>query len=145
LDNGKLASAVERRAHEILKSVFILEAFLLVYRKCRRCNKRKEEMDFNKSNGINIQNPMDYKCFSHLMKQFYMVITDSEGIQEEAPAIIPVLVARESTERLEGVKAGILKLAGTNSQEIIKAARTLLEDAQEYRRMGPLLGRLLIF
>lgn len=104
-------------------------------------NVRKQVNDYlltgSKSDRIHIMDPLDYESFSHLMKQSYMIITDSGGIQEEAPALdIPVLVARESTERLEGVKAGTLKIVGTNEAEIVKAARTLLEDSQEYKKMA---------
>ena len=90
-----------------------------------------------KSSRIHIVDPLDYECFSHLMKQSYIIITDSGGIQEEAPALnVPVLVVRESTERPEGVKAGTLKIVGTNKDEILKVARDLLQNPKEYSRMS---------
>ncbi len=73
------------------------------------------------SSRIHLIDPLDYEYFSHLMKQSYMIITDSGGIQEEAPALnIPVLVVRDSTERLEGVQAGTLRLVGTNEKKFLK-------------------------
>ena len=67
--------------------------------------------------------------FHNYMKQSYLILTDSGGIQEEAPALgIPVLVMRDTTERPEGVEAGILKLVGTDEACIIKEAEQLLWD-----------------
>jgi UDP-N-acetylglucosamine 2-epimerase (non-hydrolysing) len=81
--------------------------------------------------------PLDYECFSHLMKQSYLLITDSGGIQEEAPTLgIPVLVVRESTERTEGVEAGTLRVVGTDESEIVKNVTLLLQDQEEYTRMA---------
>lgn len=89
------------------------------------------------SDRIHIMDPLDYECFSHLMKKSYMIITDSGGIQEEAPALdIPVLVVRESTERPEGVQAGTLKIVGTNELEILREAEKLLQDPDEYTKMS---------
>ena len=66
-----------------------------------------------------------------------LILTDSGGIQEEAPAFgIPVLVMRETTERPEGVEAGVLKLVGTETSYIVQEATRLLDDPTEYARMS---------
>ncbi len=81
--------------------------------------------------------PLDYLPLVSLMKNSTLILTDSGGIQEEAPAFgIPVLVLREVTERPEGVKAGTLRLVGTGRRHIVEEARRLLEDESEYRKMA---------
>ena len=71
------------------------------------------------------------------MKRAKLILTDSGGIQEEAPAFgIPVLVLRETTERPEGVAAGTLKLVGTATSQIIQEATRLLDDPVEYEKMS---------
>ncbi|QXE03587.1 non-hydrolyzing UDP-N-acetylglucosamine 2-epimerase [Terribacillus sp. DMT04] len=84
---------------------------------------------------VHVVEPMDYVSFSVLMKQSYMVVTDSGGIQEEAPAFdIPVIVVRNSTERTEGMEAGTLILAGTESAPIIDAIHKQLIDPSLYNQ-----------
>jgi len=86
---------------------------------------------------VSLLPPLDYLPLVHLMKQATLVLTDSGGIQEEAPAFgIPVLVLREVTERPEGVQAGSLKLAGTDVKEIVDEATLLLDNPTEYTRMA---------
>lgn len=86
---------------------------------------------------VHLIEPMDYENFVHIMKHSYLVITDSGGIQEEAPALgKPVLVARSTTERPEGVEAGTLKLVGTSEEIIYKEASRLLNDDQAYHEMS---------
>jgi UDP-N-acetylglucosamine 2-epimerase (non-hydrolysing) len=86
---------------------------------------------------ITLLPPLDYLPLVHLMKRSALVLTDSGGIQEEAPAFgIPVLVLREVTERPEGVEAGTLKLIGTNADAILRAANHLLDDADAYTAMA---------
>ncbi len=81
--------------------------------------------------------PLDYLPMVHLIKQSALVLTDSGGIQEEAPTFgIPVLVLREVTERPEGVKAGVLKLVGTNRRLIVSTANRLLDNAGAYAKMA---------
>ena len=73
----------------------------------------------------------------HLMKASYLIMNDSGGIQEEAPALgKPVLVMRDTTERPEGVEAGTLKLAGTKMEDIYRECRQLLTEPEIYRRMS---------
>lgn len=81
--------------------------------------------------------PLDYEIFAHVMKKSYIIVTDSGGIQEEAPVFgIPVLVTRETTERPEGVNAGTLKLVGTSADSLTKELRTLLKDQEAYNKMA---------
>ncbi len=81
--------------------------------------------------------PLDYLPLVHLMKQAALILTDSGGIQEEAPSLgIPTLVLRERTERQEGVEAGTLKLVGTDPETIFKAASRLLDIPQAHKEMA---------
>jgi UDP-N-acetylglucosamine 2-epimerase (non-hydrolysing) len=81
--------------------------------------------------------PLDYGAFVDLMRRCYLVITDSGGIQEEAPSLgKPVLVMRESTERPEAVEAGTVVLVGDDPARIVEAADRLLSDEEAYRRMA---------
>ncbi len=86
---------------------------------------------------ITLLPPLDYLPLVHLMKRTALILTDSGGIQEEAPSFgIPVLVMRETTERPEGVEAGTLKLVGTESSRIVQEAKRLLDDPAEYAKMA---------
>lgn len=81
--------------------------------------------------------PLDYLPLVQLMKHATLILTDSGGIQEEAPSFgIPVLVMRETTERPEGVEAGTLKLVGTETNHIVQEAKQLLENPNEYAKMA---------
>ncbi len=81
--------------------------------------------------------PLDYLPLVHLMKRATLVLTDSGGIQEEAPGLgIPTLVLRNTTERPEGVEAGTLKLVGTDPEVIVREARRLLDDPAAHAAMS---------
>jgi len=81
--------------------------------------------------------PLDYLSLVHLMKHASLVLTDSGGIQEEAPTFgKPVLVLREATERPEGIQAGTLRLVGTETARIVEQANLLLDDRQAYASMA---------
>jgi len=81
--------------------------------------------------------PLDYLPMVHLMKHAKLILTDSGGLQEEAPSLgVPVLVLRETTERPEGVEAGTLKLIGTETSQIIREATRLLDDPVAYAEMA---------
>jgi UDP-N-acetylglucosamine 2-epimerase len=87
--------------------------------------------------NISLLEPLDYLSFVHLMKRSSLILTDSGGIQEEAPGLgIPVLVMRDTTERPEGVDAGVVKLVGTSSERIVQEAARLLEDEQAWQAMA---------
>jgi len=87
--------------------------------------------------NIKLIEPMDYEPFVHLMKQAYIIITDSGGVQEEAPSLgKPVLVMREKTERPEAIKAGTVKLVGASRQVIVKETIKLLKNKKAYLKMS---------
>lgn len=86
---------------------------------------------------IKLIDPLDVIDFHNLMKRSYLIMTDSGGIQEEAPALgIPVVVMRDTTERIEGVNAGTIKLVGTDYKTIYEETIKLLTDESEYRKMS---------
>jgi len=86
---------------------------------------------------ITLRPPLDYLPNLQLMQRCYLVITDSGGIQEEAPGLgIPALVLREKTERPEGVETGALRVVGTDRQRIVTEASRLLDDPDAYARMA---------
>ena len=81
--------------------------------------------------------PLEYLEFVSLMEKAALILTDSGGIQEEAPSLgKPVLVMRDTTERPEALEAGTVKLVGTDYQKIIKEASELLDDEDAYRKMS---------
>jgi len=87
--------------------------------------------------NITLLPPLDYLPLVHLMKHATIILTDSGGIQEEAPAFgIPTLVLRDVTERPEGVEAGTLKLVGTVTSQIVEETKRLLNDSNEYAKMA---------
>lgn len=86
---------------------------------------------------IHIIEPLDVLDFHNFLARSYLILTDSGGIQEEAPSLgKPVLVMRDTTERPEGIKAGTLKLVGTDEETIYREFKLLLNDATEYDRMS---------
>lgn len=86
---------------------------------------------------VRLIDPLDYEPFANLLARSYLVLTDSGGVQEEAPALgKPVLVLRDTTERPEAVKAGTVKLIGTDKERVYKEAQLLLADSVEYDRMA---------
>ena len=87
--------------------------------------------------NVYLINPLQYESFLYLMNKSYFIITDSGGVQEEAPSLgKPVLVMRDTTERPEALEAGTVKLVGTNKELIIKEAQKLLDDESEYNTMS---------
>ena len=87
--------------------------------------------------NVHLIDPQDYLPFIYLMKRSYFVITDSGGIQEEAPSLgKPVLVMRENTERPEAVLSGTVKLVGTGRIKLVEAASELLDNSALYRQMS---------
>lgn len=87
--------------------------------------------------GIHLVEPMEYEPFTNLMARSAIVLTDSGGIQEEAPSLgKPVLVLRDTTERPEAVEAGTVRLVGTNEEKVFETAYKLLTDDKEYRSMA---------
>ena len=86
---------------------------------------------------VHLIEPMDYEPFANLMGKVDIVLTDSGGIQEEAPALgKPVLVLRDTTERPEAVDAGTVKLIGTEYEDVLRETNLLLDDAEHYKKMA---------
>jgi len=95
-------------------------------------NKILAELD-----NVLLIDPLEYMPLVHLMKRSYLVLTDSGGLQEEAPSLgKPVLVLRQLTERREGVAAGTVKLIGTETEDIVREASLLLDNAVAYEEMA---------
>ncbi|MDQ0202935.1 non-hydrolyzing UDP-N-acetylglucosamine 2-epimerase [Pectinatus haikarae] len=87
--------------------------------------------------GVHLIDPLDYEPFANLMHRSYLIMTDSGGIQEEAPSLgKPVLVLRDTTERPEAVAAGTVKLIGTEKDRVYNEVKYLLDDKTEYMRMA---------
>lgn len=92
---------------------------------------------FGEDDRIRIIEPLDVIAFHNYMYQSYLILTDSGGIQEEAPSLgKPVLVMRDTTERPEGIKAGTLKLVGTTEETIYGEFKKLLDDNSSYKSMA---------
>ena len=87
--------------------------------------------------NVNLIEPLDYLSFLYMMRQSYLIMTDSGGVQEEAPSLgKPVIVMRDTTERPEAVDAGTVILAGTETESMASAAERLLDDAAFYDKMA---------
>jgi UDP-N-acetylglucosamine 2-epimerase (non-hydrolysing) len=98
--------------------------------------KNTAEQILAKDKRISLVKPLDYMTFINLMKKSYMILTDSGGLQEEAPTLRkPLLLLRKVTERPEAFDAGLAKVVGTERQKIVQEADHLLNDADAYRRM----------
>lgn len=92
---------------------------------------------FRQTKGVYLIEPLDYLPFTNLMSKCYMVVTDSGGVQEEAPSLgKPVLVVRKETERPEGIEAGTARLVGTEKDVIFNEVDTLLNNDTEYKKMA---------
>ena len=89
------------------------------------------------SKNIYLIDPLSYENFIYLMSRSYFIITDSGGVQEEAPSLgKPVLVLRNTTERPEAVEAGTVKLVGTNFEAIVNESQKFLDNEKEYKKMS---------
>jgi UDP-N-acetylglucosamine 2-epimerase (non-hydrolysing) len=87
--------------------------------------------------NVRLIEPLDVLAFHNLMARSYLILTDSGGIQEEAPSLgKPVLVLRDVTERPEGIDAGTLKLVGTDEERVYAESVRLLTDPSEYAKMS---------
>ena len=90
-----------------------------------------------RANNVHLVEPLDYAPFVYLMTRSHLILTDSGGIQEEAPSLgKPVLVMRETTERPEAVAAGTVKLVGVDQETMVSVATQLLDDEAEYAKMS---------
>jgi len=87
--------------------------------------------------NIHLISPLDYEPFVYLLKHCYLVLTDSGGIQEEAPSLgKPVLVMRDVTERPEAVEVGTVRLVGTNRECIVDSVSELIQNETSYIKMS---------
>ena len=92
---------------------------------------------FGDEDRVHIIEPLDVLDFHNFLAKSYLILTDSGGVQEEAPSLgKPVLVMRDTTERPEGIAAGTLKLVGTDEEFIYNTFKTLLQDEEEYKKMS---------
>ena len=110
----------------------------LVYPMHFNPNVRKPVMKYlSEKSNVHLIEPLDYPYLIWLMEKSFFVLTDSGGIQEEAPALgKPVLVMRNVTERQEGVEAGTAKLVGTDYNAIVENVELLLTNSEEYAKMS---------
>ena len=91
----------------------------------------------SESKNVHLMQPLEYAPFIYLMMHSHIILTDSGGIQEEAPSLgKPVLVMRDTTERPEAVEAGTVKLVGTSVQNVLNGVMTLLDNKQAYQKMS---------
>ena len=94
---------------------------------------RQVRENFGHNDRVKLIDPMDYFQFAALMRHCFFVMTDSGGIQEEAPSLnIPVVVFREETERKEGVSAGTIVMGGVEEQDIYNQCKRLIENEDFY-------------
>jgi UDP-N-acetylglucosamine 2-epimerase len=106
---------------------------LPVHESQRTCSRRQYSLTSQRA----LLDPLDYLPLVQLMKRSHLVLTDSGGLQEEAPSLgKPVLVLRKVTERQEGVEAGTLKLVGMDAADIVREASRLLDDPAAYQAMA---------
>jgi UDP-N-acetylglucosamine 2-epimerase (non-hydrolysing) len=100
-------------------------------------NVRRATEPLRQYDNVLLANPVDYPELVFLLKQCYFVVTDSGGIQEEAPSFgKPVLVTRDTTERPEAMERGLAKLVGTDELRLFDEMQRLLDDPQAYRSMS---------
>jgi UDP-N-acetylglucosamine 2-epimerase (non-hydrolysing) len=121
-----------------LKDIAQQEEVEIVYPVHLNPNVRKPVYDILKSiANIHLIEPLDYPSFVWLMNRSFLILTDSGGVQEEAPSLgKPVLVMREVTERTEGIDAGTAKVVGTDREKILRETLRLLRDEKTYGRMA---------
>lgn len=132
---GKPMANMFRAIRKIVEQVGDIKVIYPVH-----LNPRVREMADKHLGGcdrIRLIEPLDVIDFHNFMARSYLILTDSGGVQEEAPSLgKPVLVMRDTTERPEGVKAGTLRLVGTREEDIYKACMELLNDREQYRKMS---------
>lgn len=126
---------VYRALRRLVEAIPDTEVVFPVHRNPKVREAVEEELEGIK--GIHLVDPMEYEPFTNLMARSAIVLTDSGGIQEEAPSLgKPVLVLRDTTERPEAVQAGTVKLVGTDENKVFDTAYKLLTDEKEYRAMA---------
>jgi UDP-N-acetylglucosamine 2-epimerase (non-hydrolysing) len=127
-----ICAALKRMAEKFYREV---ELVIPVHKNPAVREVFKEMLD--EVDNVILTEPLDYEPFVQLMKKAYLILTDSGGIQEEAPSLgKPVLVLREKTERPEALEAGTVKLVGIEENKIFEETSRLLTDEAEYQRMS---------
>lgn len=128
-----------RQVYQALKEVIVTHPDVRVIFPVHKNPKVREivEQELGHLDRVHLIEPLDYEPFANLMAKVDIVLTDSGGIQEEAPALgKPVLVLRDTTERPEAVQAGTVKLVGTDYDDVLRETNKLLDDAKYYRQMA---------
>lgn len=132
---GEPMRHVYRALKSVLESHTDVEAIFPVHKNPKVREIVQEELGH--LSQVHLIEPMDYEPFANLMAKVDIVLTDSGGIQEEAPALgKPVLVLRDTTERPEAVEAGTVKLIGTEYEDVLRETNLLLDDAEHYKSMA---------
>lgn len=132
---GEPMRHVYRALKSVLETHSAVEAIFPVHKNPKVREIVREEL--GALDRVHLIEPMDYEPFANLMAKVDIVLTDSGGIQEEAPALgKPVLVLRDTTERPEAVEAGTVKLVGTAYEDVLHETNLLLDDAEHYRSMA---------
>ena len=132
---GEPMRHVYRALKSVLETHSDVEAIFPVHKNPKVREIVREEL--GALDRVHLIEPMDYEPFANLMAKVDIVLTDSGGIQEEAPALgKPVLVLRDTTERPEAVEAGTVKLVGTAYEDVLHETNLLLDDAEHYRCMA---------
>lgn len=121
-----------------LKEIASHDNVVIIYPVHLNPNVRKPVFEILKGiDNVHLIEPLEYPAFIWLMEKSYIILTDSGGVQEEAPSLgKPVLVMRDVTERTEGIDAGTAKLVGTNPETIISESVMLLDDPRRYAAMA---------
>ena len=128
-----------RQVYQALKEVILTHTDVKAIFPVHKNPKVREivEQELGHLDRVHLIEPLDYEPFANLMAKVDIVLTDSGGIQEEAPALgKPVLVLRDTTERPEAVEAGTVKLIGTAFEDVLQETNRLLDDTQYYRQMA---------
>lgn len=158
-DNPLLNSIVQRSNRLILLTAHrrenLGEPMRNIFRAVKRLHDKYEDIEFvypvhmnpvvqelaknelSKLDRVHLINPLEVFDFHNFASEAHLILTDSGGVQEEAPSLgVPVLVLRDTTERPEGVKAGTLKLVGTSEENIFAESDLLLSDSMEHQKMS---------
>lgn len=132
---GEPMRHVYRAMKRILDSFSDTELVFPVHKNPRVREVVAEEL--GKDKRVHLIDPLDYAPFANLMHRSYLILTDSGGVQEEAPSLgKPVLVLRDTTERPEALKAGTVRLVGTKEEDVFQNASELLMNSTSYRKMS---------
>ena len=132
---GEPLRQVYRALKEVLRSHEDVQVVFPVHK--NPAVRKVVEAELAGMDRVLLTEPLDYEPFANLMSHAYLILTDSGGIQEEAPSLgKPVLVVRDTTERPEAVAAGTVKLVGTDFDKVLTAMNNLLDDKSAYQKMA---------